>query len=84
MYLPVLLIFHFGVAVLASNVIDVDDILSKDFMPASLLVLENPKQLVRQFDNVTLDKNAARTEELDGSFNNAFSTMGFHRLVKLK
>lgn len=82
MHLSVFLTYLFGLTVWAGNVIDVDDILSKDFMPGSLLVLENPQQLALQFGNVTLDENRARTEELDGSFNNAISTMGFHRLVK--
>lgn len=82
MLLPVLLTFLGMVIVFASNVIDVDDILSKDFMPGSILVLENPAKLAQQFDNVTVDENRAATKELDGSFNNAFSTMGFHRFVQ--
>lgn len=67
------------ITTLESNIIDVDDILSKDFMPENLLVLENPPKFAEQFNNSTLDQDELRTKNLDGTINNALSTMGFHR-----
>lgn len=61
--------------------IDVNDILSPDYMPGSLLLLENLDNDHEGFDNVT--SRGARLDEdfstENGSFSAAFSTMGYHR-----
>lgn len=62
--------------VLSYNIIDVDDILSDDFMPGTLLMLENPQNSVKNF-NETFGESVPQI--LDGSFNKAMETMGFHR-----
>lgn len=62
----------------ASNVIDVDDILAEDFMPGTLLVLENPSGGAKNFNDSL--KNVETIHKLsDGSFHNAIETMNFHR-----
>lgn len=62
----------------ASNVIDVDDILAEDFMPGTLLVLENPTNGIKHFNGSI--KNIETMEKVpDGSFGNAMETMNFHR-----
>lgn len=68
-----------------SNVIDVDDILDNDFMPSRLMVLENPQEYAREFKNTTVEEDDAlkTSKNGDGSFDSAFSTMGFHRLVTI-
>lgn len=65
-------------SVLCDNVIDVDDILSIDYMPGRLLLLENPgnegnyKNETTSYDNETFDN-------MTGTFNDAYFTMGYHR-----
>lgn len=76
------------------NVIDVDDILSAEFMPGSLLMLENPEESVKiltnsshdyhlhpesRGDNTTLSKHAS--VGTDGGIMDALNTMVFHRFV---
>lgn len=63
-----------------SSVIDLNDILSEKLMPASLFFLENPVEQNIESEFRTLD-NETRTfaSNYDGTFNNAYSTMGFHR-----
>lgn len=66
-------------------VLDVDDILSDNLMPVSLMLLEERVEndlknssrasLDSEFECVTKEKFAGR----DGTFNNALSSMGFHR-----
>lgn len=63
------------------SVIDLNDILSEKLMPASLFfMMDNPAEQNVQSEFRTLD-NETRTLEsnYDGTFNNAYSTMGFHR-----
>lgn len=62
------------ISILCNNVIDVDDILSIDYMPGSLFLLENAP-------NYRNDTSALKNDTLDltGKFNEALSTMGFHR-----
>ncbi|KAJ3664671.1 hypothetical protein Zmor_000222 [Zophobas morio] len=57
----------------ANNIIDVDDILAEDFMPGTILMLENPKT-----ENLN-DSVGVSSQEGDGSFMTAMETMGFHR-----
>lgn len=66
---------------LSDNVIEVDDILSADFMPANLLVLENPQQRTNNYKNASLDdvQEARNKASFDGSVDAALSTMGYHR-----
>lgn len=66
-------------------VLDVDDILSDKLMPVSLMLFEERVEnglnnlshgtLDDEFQCVTKDKIAGK----DGTFNNAFNSMGFHR-----
>lgn len=61
-----------------TNVIDMDDILSENYMPGTLLVLENPSQGVTRFNGST--KNVQTMERTtDGSSRSALKTMSFHR-----
>lgn len=62
-----------------NNVIDVDDILSADYMPETLMVLENPEKNVNTFNETTYKEDPVK--RLDGSFFNAMETMGYHRHV---
>lgn len=64
--------------ILCNNVIDVDDILSIDYMPGSLLLLENPggSEQLKSITNLTGNHGY---DNITGNFNQAFSTMGFHR-----
>lgn len=64
--------------ILCNNVIDVDDILSIDFMPGSLLLLENTSgsDHLKNLTNLTVNEDY---DNITGRFNDAFSTMGFHR-----
>lgn len=64
--------------------LDIDDIMNEKFMPLSLMLLESGKEdptnatfrsLDEEFKCATRDK----IKEEDGSFNNAYLAMGFHR-----
>lgn len=68
-----LIVLSICVETLSDNVIEVDDILSADFMPANLLVLENPQQRSNDY------KNASNKGSFDGTVDAALSTMGYHR-----
>ena len=67
--------------------LDVDDILNDKLMPVSLMLLEEGgksdlanssfKSLDEEFKCATKDK----IKKEDGTFNNAFSSMGFHRTM---
>lgn len=64
-----------------SSVIDLNDILSEKLMPGSLFFME-PNLVEPNFQSEfrTLDNDTATFESnYDGTFNNAYSTMGFHR-----
>lgn len=69
--------FLFSREIVSENVIEVDDILSPDFMPGNLLILENPQQRSRSnvYENITVSDEVQK----DGSVNAALSTMGYHR-----
>lgn len=58
----------------ANNLLDVEDILDDKFMPGSILVLEGTES----YKNETINPEPTQNV-LDGSFNRAYSTMGFHR-----
>ncbi|GJQ74260.1 hypothetical protein Trydic_g19161 [Trypoxylus dichotomus] len=60
----------------SDNIIDVDDILSENFMPSTLLLLENPE--TRTFHNVTSDIHF-EDNDVTGTIKEAISLMGFHR-----
>ncbi|XP_050512971.1 uncharacterized protein LOC126888653 [Diabrotica virgifera virgifera] len=61
------------------NAIALDDILSEDYMPTTLLMLENPK-IIRKYENSTADSKIDKTIlGLDGSLGKAMETMDFHR-----
>ncbi|KAJ8924176.1 hypothetical protein NQ315_006967 [Exocentrus adspersus] len=62
-----------------SNVIDMDDILAEDFMPGTLLVLENPTAGFKSF-NESIKNLQVMERTPDGSFGNAMETMNFHRM----
>lgn len=62
----------------ASNVIDVDDILAEDFMPGTLLVLENPTGSAKHF-NASLKNVETVRKTPDGTMKSAMETMNFHR-----
>lgn len=66
-------------AVRCETILDVNDILSSDLMPGSLLLLENPEEYAKDLINTTKQQS----KRLDGTFQNAFSTMGFHRWIWL-
>lgn len=57
-------------------VFDVNDILSENLMPGSLLLLEGSKD---DKNNQRLLKNLTNFVIDDGSLNRAFSTISFHR-----
>lgn len=64
-----------------SNSILLDDILSEDYMPGTLLMLENPKG-INKFDNNYTEYNQEDDRDypkLDGTFRKAMETMDFHR-----
>ncbi|KAF5302435.1 hypothetical protein FQR65_LT08524 [Abscondita terminalis] len=56
------------------NVIDLSDILNVDYMPGSLLILENPEESV--FENRTTTDSKPSHQ---GTFHDAFTTMNYHR-----
>lgn len=61
-----------------NSVIDLNDILSEKLMPASLFFMNNPgEDVVSEFR--TLDNDTTDSTNYDGTFTNAYSTMGFHR-----
>lgn len=66
----VLIIFLTNLNLALNQFIDINDILSENLMPGSLLFLEGPKK-----------KNLTEKPKIidDGTLNKAFSTMGFHR-----
>lgn len=66
---------------ICDNVIDVDDILSADFMPGNLLVLENPQQRTAEYKNSSTNYINGETQVVnsDGSVDAALTTMGYHR-----
>ncbi|XP_044757834.1 uncharacterized protein LOC123315988 [Coccinella septempunctata] len=70
--LNLILVFCYCVC---ENVIDVDDFLSPDYMPTTLLMLENPTT------NKTVKYPNATTvvTGFEGSLDKAFITMGYHR-----
>lgn len=62
------------------TVIDINDILSEQLMPASLFFNEKRPQLATNPDNLDYLSNVTKGgTQHDGTFGNAFSTMGFHR-----
>ncbi|CAH1374090.1 unnamed protein product [Tenebrio molitor] len=65
------------VQIATNNIIDVDDILAEDYMPGTLLMLENPKGAIRNFNDSVGGDLTSR--EGDGTFDEAMETMGFHR-----
>lgn len=72
-------VFRFN---LCDYVIDVDDILSPNYMPTSLLMLENPETMDAQFVNSSVNvKKKYDAPAFGGKFDDAFATMGFHRQV---
>ncbi|XP_045469460.1 uncharacterized protein LOC123677064 [Harmonia axyridis] len=59
---------------ICENVIDVDDFLSPEYMPTTLLMLENPiSNKTIRFSNMT------SVAGFDGSLDKAIVTMGYHR-----
>lgn len=63
-----------------NSVIDLNDILSEKLMPASLFFMNNPveRDVVSEFR--TLDNETSiDSTTYDGTFNKAYTTMGFHR-----
>lgn len=57
-----------------------DDILSADFMPGNLLVLENPQQRSNEIKNTSFNNSEhSLGENLDGTVDAALTTMGYHR-----
>ncbi|CAG9834059.1 unnamed protein product [Diabrotica balteata] len=61
------------------NAIALDDILSEDYMPTTLLMLENPK-IISKYENSTASGNINKNIlGLDGSLGKAMETMDFHR-----
>lgn len=63
-----------------NSVIDLNDILSEKLMPASLFFMENSVEpdVVSEFRTLDNDTSTHSTNH-DGTFNTAYSTMGFHR-----
>lgn len=76
-YEIILLVLLNVICSFCSNVIDVDDILSIDYMPGSLLMLENPDNKENYLNSSVSPKNENLVRS--GLFNEAFSTMGYHR-----
>lgn len=64
-----------------NSVIDINDILSDSLMPASLLLIDNTNKFSDQKDY--LINNITANTKYDGTFDNAYSTMGFHRYLDL-
>lgn len=64
-----------------TSVIDLNDILSENLMPASLFFMVKPveKYVESEFRTLDNDTDSLFESKYDGTFNNAFSTMGFHR-----
>ena len=57
-----------------SNVLDLDDILSSNYMPGTLLLLD--KSIENDIVNITSQNHR---NIFDGSYNKALDTMDFHR-----
>lgn len=68
--LNIILVFCYCIC---ENVIDVDDFLSPEFMPTTLLMLENPTS------NKTAGYSNTSVTGFEGSFDKAMVTMGYHR-----
>nr|CAI5825244.1 unnamed protein product [Callosobruchus analis] len=60
----------------SENIIDVNDILSEDLMPASLLIWENPEKARKSGNESATEVTGFK---VDGSLMNAMETMGYHR-----
>nr|CAH7730163.1 unnamed protein product [Callosobruchus chinensis] len=60
----------------SEDIIDVNDILSEDLMPTSLLIWEDPEK-ARKSNNGSASE--VTRFKVDGSLTNAMDTMGFHR-----
>lgn len=61
-------------------VIDLNDILSENLMPASLFFMSNPVEADVISEFRTLDNETSNDpSNYDGTFSNAYSTMGYHR-----
>lgn len=73
----ILPLFYYRVA-FCDNIIDMDDILSADFMPGSLLLLENPQQRSIGYTNSSTN-NSVESVNGDGGVDAALTTMGYHR-----
>lgn len=62
--------------------LDVNDILSENLMPASLMMIEGNAENLKNVTEHSLENDfLCATKELidDGTLNNAFSTISFHR-----
>lgn len=82
-YITVVVIINSKFLIYASmmdehSVLDLNDILSEKLMPASLFFMSNPVEDVSEFRTVDNETNTYSTN-YDGTFTNAYSTMGFHR-----
>ncbi|VEN56194.1 unnamed protein product [Callosobruchus maculatus] len=60
----------------SEDIIDVNDILSEDLMPTSLLVWEDPEKARTSYNESSSEVTKFK---VDGSLTNAMETMGFHR-----
>lgn len=71
--------FLFSMTVVLSSGFDVNDILSAPLMPMSWLMLDNhSKEAEDNINSTNASTNMPDTKH-DGSFDIAYSTMGFHR-----
>lgn len=63
---------------------DVNDILSENLMPTSFLMLDSSSRIRTASNNTNDEQCATESVKYDGKWQNAYSTMGFHRKMITK
>lgn len=75
-------LFGFALCSMENIYFDVNDILSESFMPTSFLMLDSSTRTASNHTND--EKCATESVKYDGKWQNAYSTMGFHRKMITK
>lgn len=63
---------------------DVNDILSENLMPTSFLMLDSSSRIGTASNHTSDEQCATESVKYDGKWQNAYSTMGFHRKMITK
>lgn len=72
-------LFGFALCSMENVYFDVNDILSETLMPTSFLMLDSSSRITTVSNHTNDDQCATDSVKYNGKWQNAYSTMGFHR-----